>query len=93
VPHFHFQVRTETHVLITEGAELSGPDEARVEAARRIGELLKRHAGSIWVDEEWRMDVTDEAGLILFFIQVSATYSAATSPPERGNEDSTEISN
>lgn len=80
MPRFHFQVRTETHVLITEAADLSGADQARVEAARRIGELLTRHAATIWVDESWRMDVTDDAGLILFVIQVSAIYSSATSP-------------
>jgi hypothetical protein len=78
VPRYHFQVRTETHVLITEGAELAGTDEARIEAARRIGKLLTEHAGRLWVDEDWRMDVTDEAGLILFIIQVSAMNSAAS---------------
>jgi hypothetical protein len=78
VPRYHFQVRTESHVLITEGAELAGTDEARVEAARRIGNLLNEHAGRLWVDEDWRMDVTDETGLILFIIQVSAMNSASS---------------
>ena len=44
------------------------------------GELLKDHAGQIWVDEDWCVDATDEAGLILFVIQISATDMAATRP-------------
>ena len=75
---FHFQVRTDTHVLLTQAASLDSLDEARIEAARRIGELLREHAGLLWRDEEWQMDVTDEAGLILFVIQVSAMLTAAT---------------
>jgi hypothetical protein len=78
VARYHFQVRTESHVALTETADLQGPQEARVEAARRIGSLLHDHAHQLWVDEDWRMDVTDETGLILFTIQVSAMDSAAT---------------
>ena len=74
---FHFQVRTESHVMLTEVADLRNLDEARVEAAKRIGVLLHDHAGQIWVDEEWRMDVTDERGLILFIVTVNAMKSAA----------------
>ena len=78
MPQFHFQVRTETHVLLAEAAELPGTEEARIEASRRIGDLLKVHAGLLWVDQEWSMDVTDETGLILFVIQVSAMKTPAT---------------
>lgn len=43
---FHFEVRTETHVLLTGSADLSGVDEARTEAAKRVGDLLKPVGGS-----------------------------------------------
>ena len=79
MPFFHFQVRTQSHVLLTEGAELTGFDQARIEAARRVGDPLKQHAGQIWTDEEWQMDVTDEKGLILFVLHVSALKTPATS--------------
>jgi hypothetical protein len=75
---FHFQLRTGTHVMVTEVADLSDADAARVEAARRIGLLLHAHAGKLWVDEDWQMDVTDEKGLILFVINISAMRSSAT---------------
>jgi len=64
--------------MVTEVADLSDTDEARVEAAKRIGLLLHAHAGALWVDEEWQMDVTDDTGLILFVINVSAMRSSAT---------------
>ncbi len=75
---FHFQVRTGTQVMVTEVADLSDADDARIEAAKRIGLLLHAHAGKLWVDEDWQMDVTDEKGLVLFVINISAMRSAAT---------------
>jgi hypothetical protein len=78
VAFYNFEVRTETDVLLTEGAELPDSRAARVEAAKRIGDLLKDHAGQLWVDREWQMDVTDADGLILYVIHVSAMKTPAT---------------
>jgi hypothetical protein len=71
MPRYHFQVRTDIHVMLSEVVELAKTDDARIEASRRIGELLKDHAGKIGADQDWRMDVTDDVGLILFVIQYS----------------------
>jgi hypothetical protein len=73
---FHFQVRTQSHVMLTEAAEFSTTKQAREEASRRVGVLLFEHAGQL--DEEWQMDVTDDTGLILFVISVTARKSPAT---------------
>jgi hypothetical protein len=78
MPVFHFEVRTPTHVIVTEGVELPNHTSARVEAARRIGNLLTEHAGQLWVDQEWQMDITDAEGLILYIIQVGTSNTAAT---------------
>lgn len=78
MPFYNFEVRTPSHVLITEGDELADTTAARVEAAKRIGALLLDHAGQLWVDQDWQMDVTDETGLILYVIQINALRSAAT---------------
>ncbi len=64
--------------MVAEFADLSNSDEARVEAAKRVGLLLHAHAGRLWEDEDWQMDVTDERGLILFIINVSAFRTSAT---------------
>ncbi|MEA3047401.1 MAG: hypothetical protein QOJ53_1733 [Sphingomonadales bacterium] len=78
MPFFNFEVRTETHVMLTEGAKFADRTAARNEAARRIGELLTDHASRLWIDETWQMDVTDERGLILYVINVAAMKTAAT---------------
>lgn len=64
--------------MLTEGADLPDTTAARTEAAKRIGGLLSQHAHEIWVDQDWQIDVTDETGLILYVIHVSASRSAAT---------------
>jgi hypothetical protein len=46
--------------MVTEFADQIDLDDARVEAAKRIGKLLQEHAGKLWADEDWQMDVTDE---------------------------------
>lgn len=69
--------------MVTDFADLSNSDEARVEAAKRIGLLLHAHAGKLWVDEDWQMDVTDETGLILFVISIVAIKSSAISGSHR----------
>jgi hypothetical protein len=67
--------------MMTETAELSGTEDARIEAPKRIGALLTSHATKLWTDEDWQMDVTDEDGLVLFVINVSAMRSSATMDP------------
>lgn len=78
MPFYNFEVRTPSHVMLTEGAELADTSAARVEAAKRVGALLHEHAGQLWVDQDWQMDVTDQAGLILYVIQITAIRSPAT---------------
>ena len=50
----------------------------RCPGAKRIELLLHAHAGKLWADEEWQMDVTDDKGLILFVINIAAMKSSAT---------------
>jgi hypothetical protein len=38
---------------------------------------LRTHAIRIWADQDWQMDATDKAGLILYVIHVSAMKTAA----------------
>lgn len=78
MPHYHLELRTENRVWETVHVELTDATALRVEMAQFVGQLLKDHANEIWVDEEWRVDATDENGLILFMIQIVATNNAAT---------------
>jgi len=78
VPQFNLELRTENRVWETMSVEMADVTALRIELARFVGQLLKDHAKEIWVDEEWRVDATDEDGLILFMIQILATNSPAT---------------
>ena len=80
MPRFNIELRTETHVSETFATETDDVDALRIEVARFVGDLLKDHAAQIWVDEDWRIDATDEKGLILFVMHVYASSTAATMP-------------
>ena len=67
--------------MVTETVDLSNTEEVRTEAAKRIGMLLHTHSGLLWADESWQMDVTDDVGLVLFVINISAMKSSATMDP------------
>jgi hypothetical protein len=54
------------------------PESLSAEAARRIVSLLKVHAMQLWVDEDWRMDLTRQAQS-----EVSAADAAATKGSKR----------
>lgn len=85
MPIFNIELRTENRVWETRQIEAQDQTEVRIEVARFMGELLKDHAYQIWVDEDWRVDVTNDGGLILFVLQLMVTNSAAAAPM-RGRE-------
>jgi hypothetical protein len=78
LPKFHIGLRSDTHLNETLTVERDDLTALRIELARFVGDLLKEHAEIIWQDQDWRVDVTDEKGLILYVMEISATDSAAT---------------
>lgn len=82
---YNINLRTETVISQTWQVEKEDLTTLRVELARFVGEFLKEHAGRIWEDEDWRVDVTDASGLILYVMTVSASSTSATmsSPPPK----------
>jgi hypothetical protein len=83
VTRYNIELRTESHVATTLEVERKDTDALRIEVAQFVGELLKDHAAQIWVDEDWRVDATDEKGLILFVMHLFASSTAATMPRRR----------
>jgi len=75
---YHIQLRTDSEVREALTVERDDLNALRVEMARFVGELLKDHASVIWEDGAWRIDVTDNVGLILYVMYVSATNTPAT---------------
>ena len=80
VPHYNINLRTTSTIADSWPVERDDLTALRVELARFVGEMLKDHANQIWADEDWRVDVTDETGLILYVMHVSASDTAATMP-------------
>jgi hypothetical protein len=78
MPRYNINVRTASHIANTTAIERSTLNELRLEMARFVGKLLKDHAALIWKDQDWQVDVTNEAGLILYVLNVSASETAAT---------------
>ena len=73
MPRYHFNIRDDAPARDVNGAELSGLAAARVEAVRLAGDLLRDRAVTFWDDEEWRLDVTNARGLLLFTLHLVAT--------------------
>ena len=79
MPRFHFHVHDGCSVLDPEGTELPDPQAARLEAIRIAGDILKHDAHRIALGEDWRIEVTDHTGLILF----QMTFLVVESPMMR----------
>lgn len=60
-----------------DGTPLPDDEAARIEAARVLGQLLNEHPAAVWRDEEFRLTVTDEHGVILFVLDIAALLSPA----------------
>ena len=83
MPRYHIELRTQDRVWETITVDKDDHTDLRIEVATFVGELLKEHAAQIWVDEDWRVDVTDDSGLILFVMHLFVTDSAATAAQRR----------
>ena len=66
MPRFHFNIHDGVSLIDTEGTELPDWQAARLEAIRRAGEVLQNDAQRVAIGEDWRIEVTDHTGLILF---------------------------
>jgi len=66
MPRFHFHVHDGYSALDFEGTKLPDWSAARLESIRLAGDILKHDAHRIPLAEDWRIEVTDSAGLILF---------------------------
>lgn len=77
MPHYYFNVRDGVSIPDHVGVELHDLYAARLEAVRFSGEILRDHPDAFWIQHEWRIEVTDDVGLILFAIHISAVVAPA----------------
>ena len=74
---YFFNVTDGVSIPDSIGVELPDLYAARLEAVRYSGELLKDHPDAFWVQHEWRIEVADRLGAILFAIHISAVEAPA----------------
>lgn len=75
---YRIELRTDARVWDSLHVESADLYALRLEMARFVGELLRDHAAQLWNDQEWRVDVVDDQGLILFVMQILVSDRAAT---------------
>ncbi|RYF22147.1 MAG: hypothetical protein EOO77_04700 [Oxalobacteraceae bacterium] len=78
MPRYHFNVYDGVILLDKKGVELPEIMFARREAIRYAGVLLEEGARLENLGSEWRMEVTDDAGAILFRLDFFVTPSLNT---------------
>jgi hypothetical protein len=78
MPVYNINIRTESHIADTLQVDRADHTALRLELAKFVGEMLKDHAGQVWIDEDWQIDVSDESGLILYVMHISAMKTPAT---------------
>jgi hypothetical protein len=74
---YFFHTEDGRHIPDIEGTDLPTLAAARVEAVRVLGELLKENPDEVLSTGALRLTVTNDAGLIYFALDLSATDAAA----------------
>ena len=74
---YFFHMQTLTRYTDVDGLEMDSPADAREEAIRACGELLRDCPAGFWNSRPWSVTVTDAAGLILWDISIDGATSAA----------------
>ncbi len=77
MPRFHFNVHDGHSTPDPDGSDLPNLTTARAEAVKLAGTLISEEGAAFWNGEGWRMDVTDDDGLLLFKLHFIATVHPA----------------
>ena len=72
MPRYFFNVYDGYSSLDTDGTELPDIYTAQGEAIRLSGEILREVGAKFWNGTEWRLEVTDADGAVLFVLSFSA---------------------
>lgn len=77
MPRYHFNVYDGSGSVDHDGTVLLGWQAARLEAIRLAGEILKDEADRVALSDGWRIEVTDDMGLVLFHMAFVITAASA----------------
>lgn len=77
MPRFHFNVYEGVSLPDKKVTDLPDIPAGRKEGSRIAGLLLQESHETFWGDGDWRMEITDESGLLLLRLDVNGTHSPA----------------
>jgi hypothetical protein len=77
MPKYHFNVDDGALGVDSDGTELKDLTVAKCEAIRMAGRIICDAGNTFWDRSEWRLTVTDEAGLTLFELYILGTEAPA----------------
>ena len=80
MPRFHFNVRDGSDLPDRDGTELPDLRTARREAVKLAGRLLLDEPDTFWEGSDWRVEVMDAAGVLLFRLDFTATDAPVAMP-------------
>ena len=72
MPLFFFHTHNGHDIIDDEGTFCADLDEARVEAIKAAGEMIRDQSRDLWVGESWLMQVRDENGITVCELSFSA---------------------
>jgi hypothetical protein len=86
MPRYFFHAFDGYSTYDTEGTELSDIYAAQHQAIRTSGEMLRDMGARFWDGTDWKLEVTDEQGQVLFTLRFSAEERPALTdlPPDPG---------
>ncbi len=83
MPRYHFGSVDGRPEPDPDGLELASEEEARTVAVQYAGEVLQSDPHLLWAHGQWRVEVTDDAGKLLFTL-VTLAFDAPGSKLRRG---------
>jgi len=78
---FRFESDAGVHGRQSWDADLGSVREAQVQAIQTLGELLSEDGSQFWMSEDVTMTISDETGLMLFCLDLSAVKAPALHNP------------
>ena len=77
MPRYFFHVHDSASFIDEEGTEISDLRSARGQAIKTAGAILRESSDSLCAGQPWCMDVTDEAGQVLFTLDFALRQSTS----------------
>jgi hypothetical protein len=72
MPRYFFHIQDSQSQIDKEGTEIGSLEEAREEAVRLAGQMLRDGAPEFWKHGKWRLEVASPTGFPLFTLVVAA---------------------